>query len=180
VGVVFQYFSWPNRRLRVSGVFAALTACFFSYSVEAQTSPCALTGDTTVSSADITAAINMALGTQTCTSTLEASPPLCTVITVQRVVNASLGQPCVVYNAHAATLTWTASTTPSVTYNVYRATTSTGPFTTPLNSSAITGVTYKDTTVAAGQTYYYAVAAVAAGGAQSANTSPVQAIIPTP
>jgi cellulose 1,4-beta-cellobiosidase len=181
VNVVFHFRRSPKRSLHRSGIAGALAASFLSFSpsVRAQTSACALTGDASVSSADITAAVNMALGTAPCTANVEG-PLTCTVITVQRVINASLGGPCVVYNAHAAKLSWTASTTPSVTYNVYRATASTGPFTTPLNSSPITGTTYTDTAVTAGQTYYYVVTAVASSGTQSADSNTAQATIPSP
>ncbi len=171
-----------GRLLRSSGTIAALTACSFGFSLSVWAqNPCAIaTGGAIPTAADVTAATNMALGTIPCTANVEGSKT-CTVITVQRVTNASLGKPCSVYNAHAANLSWTASTTPNVTYNVYRATASTGPFTTPLNSSPITGITYVDNTVQAGQTYYYVATAVAANGAQSADSSPpVQGTIPTP
>ena len=171
----------PSRWLRSSGTVAALTACSlgFSLSIRAQ-SPCAIvSGGATPTTADITAATNMAIGTTPCTVSIEG-PNTCTVITVQRVINASLGQPCSVYNAHAANLSWTASTTLNVTYNVYRAAASTGPFTTPLNSLPIAGTAYVDNTVQAGQTYYYVVTAVA-GGTESADSSPpVPAKIPSP
>ncbi len=167
---------------RGSGIAAMLTAFSLGFlpSVRAQ-NPCAVaTGGTVPTAADITAATNMAIGALPCTANIEG-PNTCTVITVQRVVNASLGQPCTVYNGHAANLSWTASTTPNVTYNVYRAAASTGPFSTPLNSSPITGTKYVDTTVQAGQTYYYAVTAVASTGTQSATSSPsAQGTIPTP
>jgi hypothetical protein len=172
----------PSRLLRSSGAVAALTACSLGFSLSGWAqSPCAIvTGGATPTTADVTAATNMALKTTPCTVSIEG-PNTCTVITVQRVINASLGQPCSVYNAHAANLSWTASSTPNVTYNVYRAAASAGPFTTPLNSSPITGTTYVDTTVQAGQTYYYVVTAVAANGTQSADSSPpVQGTIPSP
>ena len=170
----------PSRLLRSSGV-AALTACSlgFSPSIWAQSACAIVTGGATPTTADVTAATNMALGTTPCTVNIEG-PNKCTVITVQRVINASLGQPCSVYNAHAANLSWTASTTPNVTYNVYRAAASTGPFTTPLNSSPITGTTYVDTTVQAGQTYYYVATAVAKGAESADSSPPVQATIPSP
>lgn len=180
VDVVSNFHSSAKRFLRRGRLVGALATGFltFSPSIWAQTSACALTGDASVSLADVTAAINMALGTTPCTANVEG-PNTCTVITVQRVFNAYNGQLCAVYNAHAANLSWTASTTPNVTYNVYRATASTGPFTTPLNSSAISGTTFKDTSVQAGQTYYYVVTAVASTG--SASTPPVQAMpIPSP
>ena len=180
--IVFWFPRSPVRLLHGSGIVVVLTACSlgFSPSVRAQ-NPCAIaTKGAVPTAADITAATNMAIGAIPCTASIEG-PKTCTVITVQRVTNASLGKPCSVYNAHAANLSWTASTTPNVTYNVYRAAASTGPFTTPLNSSPITGTTYVDTTVLAGQTYYYVVTAVASNGTLSANSSPpVQGTIPTP
>lgn len=178
--VVFQFRRLTSRLLNTIGIVAALTACVlgFSPSVWAQNA-CDLNGDGSVTSADVTIAINMALGATPCTANIEG-PNTCTVVTVQRVVNASLGQPCSVYNAHAAILSWTASTTPNVTYNVYRATSSSGPFTTLVNTSPITGTTFTDTTVQAGQTYYYVATAVS-GGVESADSSPaVQATIPSP
>ena len=171
----------PKGLPRRSGIAAVLAAGFLSFStfVQAQSACAVSTGGATPTSADVTAATNMALGTAPCTANVEG-PNACTVITVQRVINASLGGLCVVYNAHAANLSWTASTTSGVTYNVYRATASTGPFTTPLNTSPITGTTYKDTTVTTGQTYYYVVTAVASGGTQSADSSVAQGTIPSP
>lgn len=170
------------RRLRPRGrVFVALAGCCLCISAAWAQNPCSVvSGGATPTSADVAAAINMAIGNTACTLNIEA-PNTCTVITVQRVINASLGQPCSVYSAHAANLSWTASVTPNVTYNVYRGTASAGPFT-QINSSAVTGTTYADTTVQAGQTYYYVVTAVAiSGGAQSAYSSPpVQATIPSP
>lgn len=186
----------PKLVFHRSMIFAVLAACSFAFLSFAQTttSPCALTGDSTVSSADVTAAINMVLGVVPCTSTLEASPPVCTVITVQRVVNTYLGiaptgysTPCIVFNAHAANLNWTASTTTNVTaYNVYRAPASAGPYTQVGSSISATtacsasSCAWSDTTVVAGTTYFYEVTAVASG-VESAPTSPIQAAtIPSP
>ena len=174
-----SFFPQTGRHLRHNcGIVAAFAAC--SFTLWAQ-SPCAIvTGAATPATADVTAATNMAIGAVPCTASIEG-PNACTAVTVQRVINASLGQPCSVYNAHAANLSWTASTTPNVTYKVYRATSATGPFTTPLNAAPITGTTYTDTTVQAGQTYYYVATAVAANGTESADSSPpVQATIPSP
>lgn len=141
----------------------------------------------------MTAAINMAIGTQTCTATLEGTPPVCTVVTVQRVTNAipnppsNPNPPCVAYNTHASNLSWNVSATSGVTtYNVYRATAASGPFT--VIASSLLAATYcangstcawSDTTVTAGLTYYYEVTAVA-NGVESAPTSPVPGTIPTP
>jgi hypothetical protein len=192
---VASHFGRSRRRLlHRSGFVGALTASLLScsFSVLAQTNRCAVTGDTTVSAADVTAAIKMAIGTQTCTATLEGSPPVCTVITVQRVTNAipnppsNSNPPCVAYNTHASNLSWNVSTTSGVSYNVYRATAVGGPYT--LIASSLSAATYcsngstcawPDTTVTAGVTYYYEVTAVA-GGVESARTSPVAGTIPTP
>jgi hypothetical protein len=63
-------------------------------------------------------------------------------------------------NQHSVTLTWTASTSTGVTgYNVFRATVSGGPYT-QINTSEITGTTYTDATVEAGETYYYVATSV--------------------
>jgi hypothetical protein len=164
-----------------NGIFAALATCLVgcSPSVWAQISPCDLNQDGVVNNADVTLAVNMALGTTTCAANLEG-PLSCTVVTVQRVINASLGQTCITYNSHAVILNWTASTSTVAGYDVYRGAVSGGPYTV-INSSLIVGTTYTDTTIQAGQTYYYVATAVNAGGTQSAYSSPpVQATIPTP
>jgi hypothetical protein len=187
-----------KRLLHRSGIAGAFAASLLglSPSIRAQTNACAVTGDVTVSAADVTAATNMALGTQTCVAQVEGNN-VCTVITVQRVINAVPnaypgqptynGQPiCVTYNTHASHLNWTASSTPTVTsYNIYRATTLAGPYTQiaslvlALTSCSGTSCTWTDTSVTAGQTYYYEVTAVAVL-VESAPTSPVQGTIPSP
>lgn len=62
-------------------------------------------------------------------------------------------------------LSWSASTSSTIAgfqgYNVYRATSATGPFTTPLNATPISAVTYTDSTAVIGSTYTYQVTAVA-------------------
>ena len=77
---------------------------------------------------------------------------------------------------HTVTLTWTASAG-TRTYNVYRSQTS-GVYKAPL-VTGLTSPSYIDGTVAAGQTYFYAVTAVNAFG-ESARSSEVQAVIPNP
>ena len=81
---------------------------------------------------------------------------------------------------HDVILTWTASTTPGVGgYNVYRGATSGGEGATPLNSSPINGTTYCDSTVQAGQTYYYVITAVASNDVtQSTASNEVSATVP--
>lgn len=83
---------------------------------------------------------------------------------------------------HDVILTWTASASSGVAgYNVYRGTTSGGESTTPLNSSPITGTTYADTNVQAGQAYYYMVTALSSSGTtQSVDSSEASATVPSP
>jgi hypothetical protein len=82
----------------------------------------------------------------------------------------------VVFNVHYATLSWGAnSNNPNnVTYNVFRTQTQGSyNYNAPL-ASGLTGLTYNDTTVVSGQTYWYEVTAVI----QSAPSNEAQAIIP--
>jgi hypothetical protein len=82
---------------------------------------------------------------------------------------------------HSVTLTWIASTSSNVAgYNVYRGTTPGGPYATKVNSSLVTGLSYIDTTVLAGQTYYYVVTSVNTSSNESAPSTQVAAVIPTP
>jgi hypothetical protein len=143
------------------------------------TNPCALTGDATVSSADIQAAINMSIGISSCNANI-AGPNVCNAIVVQRVVNASMGQPCLSSTGlHVVSLSWTASTSSGVTgYQIARGTATTGPFTaiaTVGNAS-----TYIDTTVVSGATYYYVVAAVVSGTIGPYSSPGPAAVVPTP
>ena len=80
---------------------------------------------------------------------------------------------------HDVILTWTASATSGVTgYNVYRGTASGKESTTPLNSLPITGTTYTDTNVTAGQIYYYMITAIRSSGEMSADSGEVSATVP--
>ena len=83
--------------------------------------------------------------------------------------------------AHYVVLSWTASATAGVVgYNAYRGTASNGPFS-QLNSSSISGTTFTDADVQAGQTVYYVVTAIASDGAtESANSNVASAIVPSP
>jgi Cep192 domain 4/Abnormal spindle-like microcephaly-assoc'd, ASPM-SPD-2-Hydin/HYDIN/CFA65/VesB-like, Ig-like domain len=69
---------------------------------------------------------------------------------------------------HSVLLQWDASVTAGVNgYNVYRATASGGYGTTPLNSTPVSAMTFTDTTVTSGQSYFYVVTAVDTGQASS-------------
>jgi hypothetical protein len=167
------------RKLSIPNLTTALLLC--SGSVWGQANPCAITGDSTVSSSDVQAAVNMSIGMSSCPSTVNiAGPGVCNAIVVQRVINASLGQACLVSTGlHVVSLSWSASTSSGVTgYQVSRGTSSTGPFTVLATLGAST-TTYPDTTVVSGQTYYYVIATLA-GSSTSSNSSPVTAAVPTP
>jgi len=83
--------------------------------------------------------------------------------------------------AHYMVLSWTASTTSGVVgYNAYRGPASSGPFS-QLNSSPVSGTTFTDAGVQAGQTSYYVVTAIASDDVtESANSNVASATVPSP
>jgi hypothetical protein len=81
-------------------------------------------------------------------------------------------------SSHSVLLNWTASPSPGVTgYNVYRSTTS-GIGYVKINSSAIAGLSYTDSTVSNSTTYYYVTTSVDNSGDESTYSMEVQMIIP--
>jgi hypothetical protein len=153
--------------------------CLLSISLWAQT-PCNLvTTSGTPTLSDVNAAINMAIGAAPCTANIMGAN-VCNVVVVQRVVNAALGQPCIV-GTHSVALSWSASaagTYPVAGYNVYRSTTS-GNYV-QINPALVTNtLAYTDGAVSNGVTYYYVVAAVDTQNNQSAYSTPATAAIPT-
>ena len=80
---------------------------------------------------------------------------------------------------HSVSLSWTDTNSGIAGYNVYRGNASGGPFT-EINSGLDTTTAYSDTSVAAGQTYYYVTTAVNASGAESAYSNEVEAVVPSP
>jgi uncharacterized repeat protein (TIGR03803 family) len=79
--------------------------------------------------------------------------------------------------AHTANLSWVASNSQVVGYNVYRGAASTGPYT-KINSTLDPNTSYADSTVQAGQTYFYVTTAVASDGSESAYSNQTEAVIP--
>ena len=79
--------------------------------------------------------------------------------------------------AHTANLTWDASTSRVVGYNVYRGANPNGPYT-KINSTLDPNTSYSDSTVQAGQTYYYLTTAVDKDGVESAYSNQTEAVIP--
>jgi hypothetical protein len=78
--------------------------------------------------------------------------------------------------AHTVTLSWNASASSVQGYYVYRGTISGGPY---MRVSALeAGLSYVDSTVASGQTYYYAVTAVDATNTESVYSNQATAVIP--
>ena len=79
---------------------------------------------------------------------------------------------------HSVTLHWEASSSSNaIGYYVYRSTVSGGSYT-RLTSSVVSALKYTDGAVSAGETYYYVVTAVNAGGTQSGYSGEVSATIP--
>jgi hypothetical protein len=79
---------------------------------------------------------------------------------------------------HSVTLSWAASSSSASGYNVYRSTTSGGPYT-KLNSTLLTALTYTDSTVSSGATYYYVVTDLTSG-VESGFSNQATAVVPTP
>ena len=79
--------------------------------------------------------------------------------------------------SHSVTLTWTASTSTVSGYNIYRSAVSGGPYT-KLNSAVVATTTYTDSTVQAGQTYFYVVTSVDSSNVESAFSTEVSATVP--
>src|SRR5712691_10683433 len=80
---------------------------------------------------------------------------------------------------HLVTLNWDPSTLVVAGYNIYRGTQSGGPYT-QLNSSPVLVTTYTDSTVQAGQAYFYVATAVDLNNVESMLSNEISATIPTP
>jgi fibronectin type 3 domain-containing protein len=78
---------------------------------------------------------------------------------------------------HSVDLTWNASTSTVSGYNVYRSTVS-GSGYVKLNSSLVAVLTYADSTVQSGTTYFYVTTAVDSSGNESVHSNEVPAVIP--
>jgi len=81
---------------------------------------------------------------------------------------------------HQVQLSWGASSSSGVTgYNIYRGTVSGGPYS-KINSALVVGTTYTDSSVQAGQNYFYVTTALNGSGTESAYSNQVQAVVPSP
>jgi len=79
--------------------------------------------------------------------------------------------------SHAAALGWGASSSTVAGYNVYRSTTS-GSAYVKVNGSLVGAMSYADSSVQSGQTYYYVATAVDGSGNESVFSNEVAANIP--
>jgi hypothetical protein len=79
---------------------------------------------------------------------------------------------------HTVNLSWSGSAG-TVAFNVYRGNLSGGPYT-KINPVLNATTNYNDTSVQAGQSYYYVTTAVDSSGAQSRYSNETQAVIPSP
>jgi hypothetical protein len=78
---------------------------------------------------------------------------------------------------HSVDLSWNSSTTSNVvSYSAYRSTSQGGPYI--LVGSAITGLTYTDSTVQSGVTYYYVVTAFNDAAQESVYSNEAKAVVP--
>jgi len=78
---------------------------------------------------------------------------------------------------HTVGLAWVGSTSPVVGYNVYRSTVN-GSSYVMINSGLVTTVSYTDSAVQSGTTYYYVTTAVDSNGLESAFSNQASAFIP--
>ena len=78
---------------------------------------------------------------------------------------------------HTVALNWGASSSSVAGYNVYRSSVS-GSSYTKVNSSLLGGVSFTDSNVQSGQTYYYVATSVDASGNESVYSNEVPAIVP--
>ena len=81
---------------------------------------------------------------------------------------------------HSVTLSWHApaesTTSKVVSYNIYRSTKQGGPFVKV--ASGVEGLSYRDTAVNAGTTYFYVVRSVDSGGNESRASEEIKATVP--
>ncbi len=80
---------------------------------------------------------------------------------------------------HSVDLSWNPSGSTVSGYNVYRAGKTGGPYS-KINPSLDGTTSYADSSVQAGQTYFYVTTAVASDGTESTFSNEVNAVIPTP
>jgi hypothetical protein len=80
---------------------------------------------------------------------------------------------------HTVGLSWTGSSSTASGFNIYRSSTSGGPYT-RLNSNLLSGTSFSDNNVQAGQTYFYVTTAVSNSNMESSYSNQAKAVIPSP
>ena len=80
---------------------------------------------------------------------------------------------------HTVSLSWTESASGVSGFNVYRSSTSGGPYA-RVNTTLLSGTTFNDQNVQAGQTYFYVTTAVNSGSVESNYSNQAEAVIPSP
>jgi hypothetical protein len=83
----------------------------------------------------------------------------------------------VTQSQHSVTLSWNASTSAVIGYNVYRATVSGGPYA-KLTSAPTPAMSYTDTAVQPGATYYYVATSVDSHDVESAYSRQTSVAVP--
>jgi len=135
---------------------------------------CDLNRSGAVDVVDVQLSVNMMLGLIPCTANVNGSG-VCDRAVVDRIVSVALGGTC----GRTVSLSWAASTSANVTgYNIYRASTAGGPYT-KVNSALVAGVSYTDSGIQIGQTYYYVARAVDSNNNESVNSNEAIAVVPT-
>jgi Abnormal spindle-like microcephaly-assoc'd, ASPM-SPD-2-Hydin len=79
--------------------------------------------------------------------------------------------------AHSATVSWASGDPAAVAYLVFRSDVSGGPYV-PLTTSLLTELSYTDSTVSSGSTYFYVITELDAAGDESPFSSEVSATVP--
>lgn len=98
-------------------------------------------------------------------------------VTVNGANNTGVNFTATAAQTHTVSLSWIASTSAVAGYNVYRSTVS-GSGYTRINSAMISLLTYTDTSVQNGTTYYYVTTSVDSTGMESAFSNQATAVIP--
>jgi hypothetical protein len=79
--------------------------------------------------------------------------------------------------SHSVELSWDASSSSVSGYNVYRGSGGQGPFT-RMNGSLVDALSFKDSSVTSGETYYYVTTGVTGAGVESGYSNAAKATIP--
>jgi hypothetical protein len=144
------------------------------------------TGKTVASSDGAYAFSNLPVGTYTITPTLTGYKfsPASQSKTITNANLSAVNFTATASTPHLVDLTWNAGSIPSgvtgrvvVGYNVYRGSVSGGPYT-QINASPVAGLTYTDTAVSAGQSWFYVCSTVDSAGSVSAHSNQASAQVP--